>query len=101
MNKPLSVGTRASAAIAAAATCLMLHACATTPRPATGSNAGPPDKRQNSACIKDNIASRIKQVEPRCAAGGRSYSSDDIERTGATTTGQALQLLDPSITVGH
>jgi hypothetical protein len=34
-----------------------------------------------------------------CRAYGRSYSDDDIRRTGATTVGEALQLLDPSITV--
>ena len=47
-----------------------------------------------------------------CAAGaagaqpvwrcGNSYSQQDIQRTGATNIGQALQMLDPSITVhGH
>jgi len=34
-----------------------------------------------------------------CRGYGRSYSHDDIARTGATTAGDALQLLDPSITV--
>lgn len=33
---------------------------------------------------------------------GRSYSHEDIRRTGATTTGDALRLLDPSVQVrGH
>ena len=39
-----------------------------------------------------------------CVAGapGRSYSRDDIDRTGQPTLGPALQMLDPSITVhGH
>jgi hypothetical protein len=30
---------------------------------------------------------------------GRCYSHDEIQRTGATTVGDALQLMDPSITV--
>jgi hypothetical protein len=34
-----------------------------------------------------------------CRAYGRSYSHDDIALTGATTAGDALRLLDPSITV--
>jgi hypothetical protein len=34
-----------------------------------------------------------------CGGYGRSYSNDDIRHTGATTVGDALQLLDPSITV--
>ncbi len=36
------------------------------------------------------------------SAAGRSYSRDDIYRTGQPTLGPALQMLDPSITVqGH
>jgi hypothetical protein len=31
----------------------------------------------------------------------RSYSQDDIERTGKTNVGDALAHLDPSITVHH
>lgn len=36
---------------------------------------------------------------PACTGFGRSYSRQDIERTGAITTGDALALLDPSISV--
>lgn len=34
-------------------------------------------------------------------APGRSYSRDDIDRTGQPTLGPALQMLDPSVTVQH
>ncbi|HEY2622585.1 MAG TPA: hypothetical protein VGI53_04025 [Dyella sp.] len=35
-------------------------------------------------------------------APGRSYSKDDIDRTGQPTLGPALQMLDPAVTVrGH
>lgn len=34
-----------------------------------------------------------------CTGFGRAYTREDIERTGATTTGDALALLDPSISV--
>jgi hypothetical protein len=34
-----------------------------------------------------------------CTAAGRSYSREDIDRTGATTADEALRLMDPSITV--
>lgn len=34
-------------------------------------------------------------------APGRSYGRDDIERTGETDIGRALQRLDPSISRGH
>jgi len=42
--------------------------------------------------------SRIS-AKGKCRATGRSYTSDDMMRTGATTVGDALRLLDPSITV--
>lgn len=32
---------------------------------------------------------------------GRSYSADDLRRTGAPSTGRALQMLDPSLSVGR
>jgi hypothetical protein len=33
-----------------------------------------------------------------CAGVGKSYSQDDISRTGQPTAGGALRLMDPSIT---
>ena len=70
------------------------HAQATTPR------AVPPlDSRQ---CIRDT-GSHIPPPKGQCLpVAGRSYSQEDIRRTGTTTTGQALRMLDPSVTVhGH
>lgn len=32
---------------------------------------------------------------------GRSYSGDELQRTGANSTARALQMLDPSIRLGH
>ncbi|HEY0197134.1 MAG TPA: hypothetical protein VGC19_01170 [Rhodanobacter sp.] len=32
---------------------------------------------------------------------GRSYSGDELRRTGDNDTGRALEALDPSISVGH
>jgi len=49
------------------------------------------------ACLP-STASRIAPAEGKCSALSRSYSGDDIRRTGATTAGRALQMLDPSIT---
>lgn len=38
----------------------------------------------------------------RCIySSGRAYSQDDLRRTGETDIGRALQMLDPSVTVGH
>jgi hypothetical protein len=53
---------------------------------------------QNPAC-PNQTSSRIPRSPADCSAFGRTYSSDDIDRTGATTTGGALRLLDPSVTV--
>jgi hypothetical protein len=54
---------------------------------------------QNPSC-PTQTGSRIG-VEGRCRGTGRSYTNDDIRRTGATTVGGALPLLDPLITVHH
>jgi hypothetical protein len=32
---------------------------------------------------------------------GRSYSREELQRTGTQNTARALQMLDPSISVGH
>jgi hypothetical protein len=88
---------RVTTAIGAA---LILAACA----PAT-SNVKPKTVAsdavaQNPACLTQT-GSRIAANNANCSAAGRSYSHDDIDRTGATTAGEALRLMDPSITVHH
>ena len=62
--------------------------------------AVPPLDSRN--CIRDT-GSHIPPPKGQCLpVAGRSYSQQDIQRTGALTTGQALQMLDPSVTVrGH
>lgn len=59
----------------------------------------PLDSRQ---CIRDT-GSHIPPPKGQCLpVAGNSYSQQDIQRTGATDIGQALQMLDPSVTVhGH
>jgi hypothetical protein len=79
------------------ATVLVLAACAANTA-AVKPNAGAAGTvAQNPACLSET-GSRISSDE-YCKAIGRSYSSDDISRTGSTTAGEALRLLDPSITV--
>lgn len=53
-------------------------------------------------CIRDT-GSHIPPPKGQCLpVAGNSYSQQDIQRTGATNVGQALQMLDPSVTVhGH
>jgi len=85
---------RTTSAIAAA---LILAAC-TANTAAVKPNAGAPETvAQNPYCL-NQTGSRIAASSADCAFG-RSYSSDDMNRTGATTTGDALRLLDPSIRV--
>ena len=72
------------------------------------SSTGParPDTRTATAatarpCPQDT-ASRIPLRPGECSSSpGRTYSDKDMERTGQTDVGDALQMLDPSITVHH
>jgi hypothetical protein len=67
-----------------------LAACATT-TPATRTAA--------AGCQENSTASRITK---RCSASPvRTYSQEDVQRTGQTDVANALQMLDPSITVHH
>lgn len=47
---------------------------------------------------RDEMRARGKPVKPRCApVAGRSWSREDIERTGVTDLGTALRMLDPAV----
>jgi len=79
--------------LAAIAAGLLLAGCTAAnvkpqPHPASARNDGP--------CV---TASRLSPSGQPCSAPGRVYSDQDIQRTGATTAAEALQLLDPSITI--
>jgi hypothetical protein len=79
--------------------CLALLAgCATTPRapakPATAAATLP------AGCV-GQTATRIPVKSSECAGFGSTYDQQDIDRTGQTTVGPALQMLDPSVRVGH
>jgi hypothetical protein len=85
-------------------TCLTVcvAACATSPstsgttKPAAATATVPP-----AGCVADT-ATRIA-VSPRdCAGFGRVWTDQDVKSTGATSAGQALRQLDPTVTVtGH
>lgn len=52
-------------------------------------------------CIRDT-GSHIRHKPGSCLpVTGRSYSGAELRRTGQIDTGRALQMLDPSITLGH
>jgi len=79
--------------LAAIAAGLLLVGCTTAtvkPQPAAAA-------RNDRGCV---TGSRIPSSEP-CAAFGHAYSDKDIQTTGATTAGDALRLLDPTITVSR
>jgi hypothetical protein len=82
--------------VPAACLVLSLAACAPAPtRPSTQTMASSPP-----GCV--NTASRIDNKNDDCAGFGQSYTQQDIQRTGGADTGQALRLLDPTLTVhGH
>lgn len=53
----------------------------------------------NRNCVTDT-GSMIRSSKPRCLpVNGHSYTQEDIQRTGQTKLGPALQQLDPSVTV--
>jgi hypothetical protein len=84
-------------AASAIATILIFTACAGNPAGVKPNTAGSGPVAQNSACLTQT-GSRIATNDIACEFG-RSYSSEDISRTGSTTADGALRLLDPSITV--
>jgi len=52
-------------------------------------------------CLRET-GSRIAPKKGECLpVAGRTYSRDELGRTGRQSTGDALRQLDPSITTGH
>jgi hypothetical protein len=73
---------------------LVLFGCA-----ATHQNAQPKAASAvNPNCLTET-GSRIASGKSGCRGYGSAYSHDDIDRTGRTSAGDALALMDPSITV--
>lgn len=79
------------------------------PAPAAQAAAGQSASTDQPRAIKPGDAHCLRStgslIPPRkghcLPVAGRSYSAEQLRRTGAPTTAQALQMLDPSITVGH
>jgi hypothetical protein len=75
----------------AMASILILGGCAT---------AGSTVVAHNPAC-QSQTGSRIAANGKDCSMIGQSYTGEDISRTGTTHVGDALQLLDPIVTVSR
>ena len=70
------------------------------------STAPQSDAKTRTAAVAPQCAaetgSRIHRDSSQCSASpSRTYTRDDIERTGSIDTAEALRLLDPTITVHH
>jgi len=85
--------------VSAIAAALVLASCAAT-NPNVKPNATSAAVAKNPACL-GQTGNRIPGDRADCVAFGRSYSRDDIDRTGKTNLGDALAILDPSIAVHH
>jgi hypothetical protein len=73
-----------------------LFGCATTEqnaKPAVSAAAKDP------TCLTDTGSRIAATATSKCRGIGRSYSNEDLERTGYTSTADALAVLDPSVTV--
>jgi len=86
------------AGIAAAAAGLALCGCAATSQNVNSTSASSAVMAKDTYCLSAT-GSRIPAPQPNCVGYGRTYTGDDIQRTGSPLPGNALALMDPSITV--
>ena len=98
----MRVDAHLACALAAA---LILTGCATStanksaaasPTPNTSASTA-----RDSTCLTSTGTRLPVTANSRCTGIGRSYSGENIGATGKTQAGQALSMLDPSITVSH
>jgi len=79
----------------------LVAACSLAGCASTGNVRAPNDAPVARADCVNQTASRIPQSGAACLGPGHTYSRADIDHTGATTVGEALRLLDPTITVSR
>jgi hypothetical protein len=73
-------------------------ACASTPSTNSTAERLSWPNTPPAGCVS-GTATRIPNSPSECAAFGRAWTGRDIKSTGAADSGQALRLLDPSISV--
>jgi hypothetical protein len=76
------------------AVALLLAACATAP--VSPDKASAANSKLPPGCVGET-ATRIPVKDGQCAGFGNTYTRDDIDRTGQTTVGAALQMMDPAV----
>lgn len=86
--------------LAAAADTPAAAATASASSSQTAPTPAKPAARVPEPCVP--TGSRIARRDGNCNANaGRSYDEEQIRQTGANNVGQALQLLDPGVTVNR
>lgn len=88
MLRPILIGTCLAA---------LLGGCATQGPPRQSASAT--STMGGATCLSSDT--RLPRSPGPCGAFGRSYSGDDLQRTGELNPGDALQRLDPAVTVQH
>jgi len=77
---------------------LLLAACTSAAPTRTAAPAAARADTPPPGCVSQT-ATRLPASPGDCTAFGRSYSDTDLKTTGKTEVGQALSVLDPSLTV--
>jgi hypothetical protein len=77
-----------------------LAACAHTPSaPIQPTAWTPPAQTLPAGCVSGDATRGAR--DSRCAGPGSTYTKGDIQRTGQTDVGTALQMLDPRISISR
>jgi hypothetical protein len=84
----------------AASLVVLLAACVTTPRTPPTAAAQSARQMPPPGCVA-STGTTLPTKSTSCTGPGSTYSSDDLQRTGATTVSGALRRLDPDVTLTH
>jgi hypothetical protein len=80
---------------------LALAACASTPSAPGAAKSAVAKTQPPPGCVgtAGSAIARPSDSPQPCAGFGSVYTRDDIDHTGAMNVGDALRLLDPTVTV--
>lgn len=94
----MSRTTFATSALIASLT-LLAAGCATSPNQQSldASKVAANQKSVSQIGCTGDTGSRIQRKEDECRGPGRTYSQEELERTGQFNAADALKRLDPSI----